>query len=175
MSKLVPIERIESKIYMIRGQKVMLDIDLAGLYEVETKQLKRQVKRNPKRFPDDFMFQLSRKEYTRLRCQFGTLRWGQHAKYLPYAFTEHGILMLSSVLNSERALQVNIMIMRAFTRLRRIMARNKDLSYLFKELKHKVGQHDVEIGLIIKAIEKMIYTDKPVKGEIGFRAEKEGK
>ena len=114
------------------------------------------------------MFQLSRKEYTRLRCQIGTLKRGQHAKYLPYAFTEQGVAMLSSVLNSEKAAEVNIQIMRAFVKLRKVLAANKDLTYLFKELKHKVDQHDVEIGLIIKAIEKMISAEKRPKKKIGF-------
>ena len=168
MSNLIPTERIENKIYLIRGQKVILDHDLAALYGVATKQLKRQVNRNTKRFPDDFMFQLTKGEHSALRCQIGTLRWGQHAKYLPYAFTEQGVAMLSSVLNSEKAAEVNIQIMRAFVKLRKVLAANKDLSYLFKELKQKVNQHDVEIGLIIKTIEKMISTEAKTKGKIGF-------
>ena len=172
MINVVPIERIESKIFLIRGQKVMLDRDLAALYGVATRQLKRQVNRNKKRFPDDFMFQLTKKDYSNIRCQIGTLKWGQHAKYLPYAFTEQGVAMLSSVLNSEKAAEVNIQIMRAFVKLRKVLAANKDLTYLFKELKHKVDQHDVEIGLIIRAIEKMISAEPEHKGRIGFTADK---
>jgi len=168
MKDLIPIERIENKIYLIRGQKVMIDKDLAELYEVATKQLKRQVNRNKKRFPEDFMFQLNKKEYSNIRYQIGTLRWGQHAKYLPYAFTEQGVAMLSSILNSEKAVEVNIQIMRAFVKLRKVLATNRDLTYLFKELKHKVDRHDTEIGLIIRAIEKMIAADNKPRRKIGF-------
>ena len=108
MTTLVPIELIASKIYLIRELKVMLDRDLAELYGVETKRLKEQVRRNIERFPQDFMFELTKDEYQALRSQIATLKRGQHSKYAPFAFTEHGVLMLSSVLNSERALQVNI-------------------------------------------------------------------
>jgi len=116
MEQLVPIERIEAKILLIRGQKIMLDKDLAELYGVETKVLIQAVKRNIERFPEDFMFQLTKEEFEILRSQFVTSSWGGR-RYLPYAFTEHGILMLSSVLNSERAILVNIQIMRTFTPL----------------------------------------------------------
>ena len=168
MREMIPTEKIESRICLIRGQKVMLDRDLASLYEVTTFNLNKAVKRNIKRFPADFMFQLTRTEYNVLRFQTGMLEKGKHSKYLPYAFTENGVAMLSSVLRSERAIEVNIQIMRAFTRLRKIIAANKGLTYLFKELKHKVDQHDVEIGLIIKAIEKMIAINTKPKRRIGF-------
>lgn len=177
MNNLIPEERIESKIYFIKGQKVMLDIDLATLYEVSTKALNQAVKRNKERFPNDFMFQLTWTEVEFLRSQIVILKKsprskrGTHVKYLPYVFTENGVAMLSSVLRSKWAIEVNIQIMRAFTNLRKIIARNKDLTYLFKELKQKVNQHDVEIGLIIKAIEKMISTEKKPKGKIGFSNE----
>ena len=118
---------IERRIFFVRGKKIMLDRDLAALYNVETKQLKRAVKRNLSRFPSDFMFELAQEEFDLLRCHFGTLKQGAHAKYLPYAFTEHGILMLSSVLNSDRAIEVNIQIMRTFTKLRELMLVHKDL------------------------------------------------
>src|SRR5687767_6463745 len=114
-------ELIASKIYLIRGHKVMLDSDLAELYQVETKRLKEAVRRNFARFPVDFMFELTSQEYHSLRTQFASLEklsWGQHSKYLPFAFTEHGVLMLSSILNSERAIEVNIQIMRIFVKLR---------------------------------------------------------
>jgi hypothetical protein len=114
MANSIPQVSIESRIHSIRDQKVMLDRDLAELYGVETKQLKRAVRRNIERFPDDFMFELTKEEYEILRCQFGTLSWGAHAKFLPFAFTENGVAMLSGVLNSPRAVQVNIQIMRAF-------------------------------------------------------------
>src|SRR3990172_11467791 len=128
MKALVPVELIERKLLLIRGKKVMLDADLAGLYGVEVKQLKRQVRRNINRFPADFMIELSKEECESLRCHFGTLKRGEHSKYLPYAFTEQGVAMLSSVLNSSRAVQVNIAIMRAFVRLREMIASNKDMA-----------------------------------------------
>jgi phage regulator Rha-like protein len=120
-------ERILNKIYYIRGYKVMLDEDLAELYEVETKQLKRQVKRNIDRFPEgDFMFELTRDEFENLRCQNGTSSWGG-SRYMPMAFTEQGVAMLSSVLNSERAIKVNIQIIRIFTRMRELLLTHKDI------------------------------------------------
>ncbi|MBL7130963.1 MAG: ORF6N domain-containing protein [Candidatus Omnitrophica bacterium] len=114
MARLLAIEKIENNIFQIRDKKVMVDRDLARLYEVETKQLTRQVRRNLERFPEDFMFKLTKQEYGSLRRQIGTLKKGEHSKYLPYVFTEQGVAMLSSVLNSERAIHVNIAIMRAF-------------------------------------------------------------
>ncbi len=147
----------------------MLDRDLAELYGVETKQLKRAVKRNQSRFPDDFMFILSRQEYKTLRCQFGTLTQGAHSKYLPWAFTEHGILMLSSVLNSERAIAVNIHIMRVFSRLREIMIRHKDLEGRIDELEKK---YDRKFKNIFEAIRQLLEPPAPVsiksKLPIGF-------
>ena len=131
---LIPVERIEHAILVIRGQKVLLDSDLAALYEVEIKTLNRAVKRNVERFPADFMIQLTAEEAARLRYQFGTLKEdgnstrGRHRKYLPYAFTEQGIAMLSGVLHSSRAVQVNIEIMRAFVRLRQMLQQNADLA-----------------------------------------------
>jgi phage regulator Rha-like protein len=169
MNNLIPIERIESHIFVIRGQKVMLDKDLAELYQVKTKNLNKAIKRNLERFPIDFMFQLNAKEIANLRFQFGTSSWGG-LRYRPYAFTEQGVAMLSSVLNSKRAIQINIQIMRAFTRLRQILSKNKDLTYLFRELKHKVDQHDIEIGLVIRTIEKMIAHENKPKRKIGFVA-----
>jgi hypothetical protein len=160
MNKLIPLERIENRIYLIRGQKVMLDRDLAELYGVTTKVLNQAVRRNAKRFPPDFIFQLNNKEKeevitncdhlscpsnnnnSNLKSQFVTSSWGGRRK-LPYAFTEQGVAMLSSVLNSSKAIEVNVLIMRAFVKLRQVLATNKDLIYLFKELKHKVDQHDV--------------------------------
>ena len=134
MTELVPVEAIASKIYMVRGQKVILDADLAVLYGVETKQSKRQVRRNNDRFPEDFMFVLTGGEYNDLRCQSGTLERGQHAKYLPMAFTEQGVAMLSGVLTSKRAIQVNIAIMRAFVRMRELLSTNKELAQRLAEL-----------------------------------------
>ena len=173
MSNLIPAVRIEKKIYSIRGQRVILDFDLAGLYLVQTKQLKRQVKRNIKRFPQDFMFQLNDQEYKALRCQIGTFKKGQHAKYLPYAFTEQGVAMLSAVLKSKRAIDVSVLIMRVFVRLRQILASHEKLAHLFRKLENKVGQHDVEIGIIINVINKMIKHEKKPRNKIGFIANRD--
>lgn len=174
--EIVPIELIENKIYVIRGQKVMLDMDLAGLYGVLTKYLNQQIRRNIKRFPEDFMFQLTRDEAENLRLHFATsssrsqfvaLKYGGR-RYLPYAFTEHGILMLSSVLNSQRAIDVNILIMRTFSRLRQIMANSKELSVKFEQLEKRVLKHDSDIRELVRDIRKLTIekTGKPSK--IGF-------
>src|SRR3989338_697581 len=133
MKELIPQERIEHRIYVIRGQKVMLDRDLAELYGVLTKALLQAVKRNPKRFPRDFMFILTRQEVMNLRSQFVTSSWGGR-RYQTYVFTEQGVAMLSSVLKSERAIQVNIAIMRAFVRLKQVFATHKELARKLKEL-----------------------------------------
>jgi phage regulator Rha-like protein len=155
-SSLIPIERIASKIYLLRGEKVLLDSDLAEMYCVETKSLKRAVRRNFERFPSDFMFQLKGEEYNSLRIHFGTLKRGQHSKYLPYAFTEQGVAMLSSVLNSERAVHVNIAIMRAFVQMRKFLqssdALAKKLNELEKETQKKFAKQQKEIKLIFNAI-----------------------
>lgn len=147
-------EVIERRILLIRGQKVMLDSHLAELYNVETKVLKRAVRRNIERFPRDFMFQLTKEERDILRSQFGTLRWGEHAKYLPYVFTEQGVAMLSGVLHSKRAVQVNIEIMRAFVRLREILSTNKDLARKLEELERK---YDEKFRVVFDAIRQLIY------------------
>ncbi|MBN3032893.1 MAG: ORF6N domain-containing protein [Candidatus Saganbacteria bacterium] len=171
MNELVPIERIENKIYLIRGQKVMLDRDLAELYGAATFNLNKSVKRNTTRFPADFMFQLSRKEYAALRFQIGMLKRGRHSKYLPYAFTENGVAMLSSVLHSERAVQVNISIMRAFTRLRHILSSHKELARKIEALEKKHDKHEIEIATVFKVLKKLMEPPpaKPVK-RIGFVA-----
>jgi hypothetical protein len=168
MSKeLVPYDVIENKIFIIRGKKVMLDRDLAELYRVETGQLNRQVRRNIDRFPSDFMFQLTREELDTLICQFGTSSWGGVRK-LPYAFTELGVSMLSSALNSRRAVHVNIQIMRVFVNLRHIFANNKELAHKLEQLEHKVGKNSEDICLIFQAIHDLI-TPLPGPGKkIGF-------
>ncbi len=157
---IMPVERIEQLIFLIRGQRVMLDRDLATLYEVSTKALNQAVKRNRDRFPEDFMFQLTQEEAkswwtelidARLRSQIVTLKRGQHMKYRPYAFTEHGILMLSSVLSSERATQVNIAIMRAFVRLRQILASHSELARKLEELEKK---YDSQFRVVFEAIRR---------------------
>lgn len=176
MSKLISREVIERKIYYIRGHKVMLDRDLAGLYGVETKNLNLQVKRNIRRFPKDFMFQLTKKE--NLRLQFATSSYGGR-RYLPYVFTEQGIAMLSSVLNSERAIEVNIAIMRAFVRLREILLTHKDLAAKIAALELKYKNHDMRfleydkhIAAIFEAIRQLMTPPpEPPKRKIGFHAE----
>jgi hypothetical protein len=161
----------KKKIFLIRGQKVMFDFHLAELYGVETKALKRAVRRNMDRFPDDFVFELSDEEYHSLRSHFGTLKRGEHSKYLPFAFTEQGVSMLSSVLRSQRAVQVNIAIMRAFVRLRELISSQKELAHKLEELERRIESHDSEIQIIFEAIHKLMepeVVEKP-KHKIGFR------
>jgi tetrahydromethanopterin S-methyltransferase subunit G len=167
MKSLIPVERIENKILQIRGQKVMLDRDLAELYGVETRNLNKAVSRNKDRFPEDFMFSLTREELDNLMFQFGTSSWGGTRK-LPHAFTEQGVAMLSSVLRSPRAAQVNVMIMRAFVKMRELIAANKDLSKRLDELERK---YDKQFAVVFQAIrELMTPPDPPKKKErIGFR------
>jgi hypothetical protein len=153
---LTPSEKIEKAIYLIRGEKVMLDHDLALLYGVETKVLNRAVKRNLQRFPLDFMFQLTPEEADVLRCQIGTSKKGRGGRrYLPYVFTEQGVAMLSTVLNSERAILVNIEIMRAFVKLRQILASNGEVSLRLDELESKYDkQFSKEIGFRSRSVKK---------------------
>ncbi len=151
---LIPDELILSKIYQVRGYKVMLDMDLAEIYGVETKQLKRAVRRNYKRFPPDFMFELSQKEFENLRSQFGTSSWGG-LRYSPMAFTEQGIAMLSSILNSDRAIQVNIRIIRIFVKMRELLLNQKDFVKQLKEIAHKVEGHDENINLIFEYLRQL--------------------
>ena len=162
---IIPHEIIQSKIFLIRGKKVMLDRDLAELYGVETKQLKRAVKRNAFRFPVDFMFELTKQEYRALRYHFGTLKRGVHSKYLSYAFTEHGILMLSSVLNSKRAIQVNIQIMRTFTKLHEMLANHKELKQKIEEMEKK---YDHQFKVVFNAIKELLKPPQKSRGPIGF-------
>jgi len=170
MKALIPLEVIEQRILLVRGQKVMLDADLAALYGVETKQLVRAVKRNILRFPEDFMFQLSNDEFENLRYHFGTSsHWGGR-RYPPYAFTEHGVAMLSSVLNSPRAVQVNIQIMRTFAKLREIMSQHKDLARRLDELETK---YDAQFKIVFDAIRQLMAPPEPepAKKRIGFLVE----
>ena len=170
--------KIVDQIYFIRGEKVMIDGDLAQLYGVETKQLKRAVRRNISRFPEDFMFEVSKEEYDFLRCQIGTLnkeikslkqtlKRGQHSKYLPFAFTEQGVAMLSGVLNSERGVNVNIAIMRAFVQLRKLIDTNKDLA---KKLDDMESKYDKQFQIVFKAIKQLISKVKLPRKEIGYLA-----
>lgn len=151
----VPDEVVMNKIYIIRDQKVMLDRDLAELYKVETKQLKRQVKRNPDRFPDDFMFELTREEYGNLRSQFGTSSWGGE-RYLPIVFTEQGVSMISSVLNSKIAIAVNIQIMRIFTKMRQMLRDNTDLRLDIEKIKRKLDNQDKNMEIVFRYLDELL-------------------
>jgi len=168
MPNVVAVEAIATRIHELRGRKVMLDEDLAKLYGVKTKRLIEQVIRNKKRFPDDFMYQLNMQEVTNLRSQIATSSWGGR-RYLPYVFTEQGVAMLSSVLNSERAIQVNILIMRAFTKLREILLTHKELAIKIETLEKKYDEHDQTIKAIFEAI-KQLLEPSPAKEKriIGF-------
>jgi ORF6N domain-containing protein len=165
--EIIPVEAIAQVIYVLRGQRVLLDRDLAALYGVETRALNQAVKRNAARFPSDFMFQLSRQEIGRISQLVTSLSRLKFSKQVR-AFTEQGVAMLSSVLNSERAVQVNIAIMRAFVKLRETLATNRELARKFAELETRVGKHDEEIGAIIEAIRQLMALPKKPRREIGF-------
>jgi len=184
------IQSIQNRIYELRGERVMLDFDLAALYEVETRVLNQSVKRNIKRFPKDFMFQLTKSEWENLRSQFVTSGFqttenqkskrsqivileqnddslrsqivtlktgrGQHSKYPPYAFTEQGVAMLSGILNSDKAINMNIAIMRAFVEIRKILLKQTDLKEQLKEIKERLGEHDVQLNQIYDAMENLL-------------------
>lgn len=170
--KLVSVS-IEKHIFLIRGHKVMLDFHLAELYGISTRVLKQQVRRNLKRFPDDFMFELTDEELSILRSQFVTSRsrgWGGR-RYLPFAFTEQGVAMLSSVLNSERAIQVNIAIMRTFVKLREIISTHKELAHKLELLERRIEKHDEEIHAIFEAIRELMTPPEPERKPLGFRVE----
>jgi hypothetical protein len=165
---MVPIERIENSIYFIRNEKVMLDRDLASLYGTSTKVLKQAVRRNGRRFPEDFMFVLDRDEFQIWRSQYVTSKSDQKGlRYAPMAFTEHGILMLSSVLQSEQAIQVNIQIMRTFVQLRRMLASNAELSRKLNDLELK---YDRQFKVVFEAIRELMTPPPPKIKPIGFRA-----
>jgi hypothetical protein len=166
-------EIIIKRIYLVRGKQVMLSKDLAELYEVETKVLNQQVKRNIGKFPERYMFQLSKNEYDVLRSQNVTLKRGQHSKYLPFAFTEHGILMMSSVLKSERADKVNMLIIDTFIKLRELMFMHKDEIHQLELIQNKLSEHDNKILVIfeyLKQIEKAkcLKTEQQNRRRIGF-------
>ncbi len=187
--EIIPAQQIAKAIHWVRGEKVLLDFDLATLYGVPTKTLNQAVKRNATRFPEDFMFQLSAEETRFLRSKFVTAKsqavdnqwilpnWSQFVtssrkhrgqSYRPYAFTEQGVAMLSSVLNSERAVKVNIAIMRAFVKLRQTLETNRELARKFSELEKRVGKHDEEIDAILEAIRQLMAPPEKPRREIGF-------
>jgi hypothetical protein len=167
---IVPDEIVMNKIYFIRGHKVMLDSDLAELYNVETKQLKRQVNRNIDRFPKDFMFELTQAEFDNLRSQIGTSNWGG-TRYLPMVFTEHGVLMLSSVLNSKQAIQVNIQIMRIFTQVRQMLFDNTELRLAIEEIKRRTENNTKNIEMVFQYLDELMEKKEKPKSRkaIGFK------
>jgi ORF6N domain len=165
--EIVPMTRIAQSIHVLRGQKVMFDFDLARLYLVTTGNLNKAVNRNRNRFPPDFMFRLTAKEAENLIFQFGISSWGGRRR-LPYAFTEQGVAMLSSVLNSDRAVKANIAIMHAFVKLRETLETNREVARKFSELEQRVGKHDDEIAAIIDAIRQLMAPPAKPRREIGF-------
>jgi phage regulator Rha-like protein len=165
----VPMELIERRIYLVRGRKVMLDADLAEIYQVLTKNLNLAVRRNANRFPPDFMFRLTEEEVGSLRLQIATSKTGRGGRrYLPYAFTEHGVAMLSSVLSSKRAVQMNIVIIRAFIKLREILASNRDLARRLDQVEDRLGQHGSAITVVIEEIKKLKQPPTTPKRRMGF-------
>lgn len=172
----IPEEIVMNKIYLIRGHKVMLDSDLAELYEVETRVLNQAVSRNVDRFPEDFMFQLNEKEWENLKSQNVMSSWGGR-RTLPYVFTEHGVLMLSSVLNSRRAIQLNILIVRVFTRIRQMLTDNTELRLAIEKLERKSENHTKNIEVVFKYLDELLEkkeNPKPRKA-IGYKIPKKKK
>lgn len=171
MKTLIPHEVIEQRIFLIRGRKVMVDRDLAELYGVKTKQLNRQVKRNIQRFPEEFMFRLTEEERAELVPIWHRFRTMKHSSVLPYVFTEHGVAMLASVLNSERAIKISISIIKTFVKLREIISTHKELALKLGQLERKIEKHDEEIKTIFDAIRQLMIPPDPPKRKIGFKTE----
>ncbi|MEO0123722.1 MAG: ORF6N domain-containing protein [candidate division WOR-3 bacterium] len=168
MKDIIPQEMIEQKIFLIRGQKVMIDRDLAELYGVETKYLNRQVKRNRERFPEEFMFRLTKEEKDELVTICHRFKTMKHSSTLPYAFTEHGVAMLASVLKSERAVKISIIIIKAFVRLRQMLSAHKELARKLSELERRIERHDAEIKAIFDAIRQLMTPPEKSDKRIGF-------
>lgn len=170
----IPEEIITNKIYLIREQKVMIDKDLAELYQVETKQLKRQVRRNIERFPEDFMFELTKQEFDNLRSQFGTSNWGGN-RYAPLVFTEQGVAMLSSVLSSPTAIKVNIQIIRVFTKIREMLTDNLSVKLEIEEIKKKLTNHSKNIELVFNYLDELIEKkdNETPRKKIGYKPDTE--
>ena len=166
--EIIPIERIARSIRYLRGEKVLLDSDLAQLYGVTTGNLNKAVNRNRDRFPSDFMFRLTTEEAEHLIFQIGISKGRGGRRHRPYAFTEQGVAMLSSILNSETAVKVNVAIMRAFVRLRQTLETNRELARKFSELERRVGKHDEEIAAILEAIRQLMASPEKPRREIGF-------
>ena len=167
---IIPDTVVINKIHFIRGNKVMLDSDLADLYGEETRRLNEQIKRNIERFPSDFMFQLTENEFENLKSQFATSSWGGRRK-LPYVFTEHGVLMLSSVLNSKKAISINIQIVRIFTQMREMLLANKDILLQLDKINQKVIGQDDRIDMIYDYLKEFIESKKKPRVTIGFKSE----
>ncbi|HPO15489.1 MAG TPA: ORF6N domain-containing protein [Candidatus Hydrogenedentes bacterium] len=169
VNSLIPIGHIEERILLIRGEKVILDVDLAAFYDVSTKVFNQAVKRNSHRFPDDFRFQLTQKERSEVVTNCDHLTALKFSPYCPYAFTEHGTIMAASVLNSHRAIEVSIFIVRAFIKLRKTVAEHRELARKLDELEHKLSAHDQQILTIVKTIKQMASpAPLPKKRRIGF-------
>jgi phage regulator Rha-like protein len=180
-SGVVPVEHITQSILVLRGHRVLLDTELAALYGVSTKRFNEQVRRNRERFPADFMFQLTDEELVALRSQIATLKGGrgQHRKYLPYAFTEHGAIMAATILNSSRAVEMSVYVVRAFVKLRELLSSNRELARRFAQLEtrldKKLTEHDQQIAAILSAIRQLMHPPAPKKRGIGFTADIEDK
>jgi hypothetical protein len=169
MNDIISLEQIVSRIYFIRGEKVLLDRDLAELYKVKTKVLKQSVRRNIRRFPEDFMFELTKDEFENWRSQFVTSnRDKMGLRYNPMAFTEQGVAMLSSVINSERAIEVNIAIMRAFVQLRRMVVPHTELARKLDNLEGRLGEYDEQFKIVFEAIRQLMISETKPKKKIGF-------
>ena len=171
MKETLPDTQVDSLILEIRGQKVILDTDLAGLYEVETKRLNEQVKRNMERFPEDFMFQLSAEEFAILKSQFATSSWGGR-RTAPYAFTEHGAIMAASVLNTPKAVEMSVFVVRAFVKLRALAMQYKELTRKLAQIEARLGEHDTAILEIVSAIRQLMEPPAPRQKEVGFKPSK---
>ena len=166
--QLVPFNLIEQRIFLLRGQRVMFDRDLAELYGVETKYLNRQVRRNRERFPREFMFKVTKKERNELVTNWHRFASLKYSNVLPYAFTEHGVAMLSSVLRGERAIHINILIIKVFVKLREILTNHKELALRLKELEMRIDKHDDAISAIFEAIRQLMAPPEKPKRPIGF-------
>lgn len=165
-----PVVTVESRILFLRHQRVILDVDLAELYGVTAKRLNQQVRRNQERFPSDFLFQLNSKEHEALRLQIATSKKGRGGRrYRPYAFTEHGAIMAATVLNSERAVQMSVFVVRAFVRLREMLATNRRLAGKIDELENRLDTHDSTIQDLIEAIKELMTPEEPPRVRIGFQ------
>jgi len=178
---LLSVEHITQSILVLRGHRVLLDTELAVLYGVSTKRFNEQVRRNRERFPADFMFQLTDEEHAALRSQIATLKGGrgQHRKYLPYAFTEHGAIMAATILNSARAVEMSVYVVRAFVKLRELLSSNRELARRFAQLEtrldKKLTEHDQQIAAILSAIRQLMHPPAPKRRGIGFTADLEEK